>query len=112
MSQQGESPQEKEGKKVATSEKIAAGQGLNFAEPKMSDKKEYASDAQFCVQCGRLVGNNPWMVECINGGEIRLQDGTEHDIANDRGYMGCWAVGNECAKAFEPNLLFKTKEAN
>lgn len=96
---------------MATLEKVQAGGFVNFVEPKMSDKKEYASDAQFCVQCGRLVGKNPWMVEVINGGEIRLQDGTEHDTTNDRGYMGWWAVGNECAKAFEPNLLFKIKEA-
>ena len=94
---------------MATIEKIAAGGFVNFAEPKMSAKKEYASDAQFCVQCGRLVGSNPWMVEVTNGGYIRLQDGTEADN-NDPGYMGCWPVGNECAKAFEPNLLFKFKK--
>lgn len=95
---------------MATTEKIAAGGSVNFADAKMSDKKEYASDAEFCVQCGRLVGKNPWLVEIINGGYIRLQDGTDHDIASDNGYMGWWPVGNECAKAFEPNLLFKTKE--
>ena len=86
---------------------INAQGSVNFAEPKMSLNKEYASDAQFCVQCGRLVGANPWMVECINGGgEIRLQDGTEADT-EDAGYMGWWAVGNECAKTFAPNLLKK-----
>lgn len=94
---------------MATIEKIAAGGSLNFAEAKMSDRKEYASDAEFCVQCGRLVGKNPWLVECINGGTIRLQDGTEADT-NHPGYMGWWPVGNECAKAFEPNLLFKAKK--
>ena len=84
---------------------INAQGSVNFAEPKMSDKKEYASDAQFCVQCGRLVGANPWMVEVVDGGVIRLQDGTEG--VHDGGYMGWWAVGNECAKSFAPNLLKK-----
>ena len=85
--------------------KIQAGEQPIFAEPKMSDKKEYASDAQFCVQCGRLVGATAWYVEVINGGEIRLQDGTE--AIQDAGYMGCYPVGNECAKKFAPNLLIK-----
>ena len=58
---------------------INAQGSVNFAEPKMSAKKEYASDAQFCVQCGRLVGANPFMVEVTNGGYIRPQDGTEAD---------------------------------
>ena len=91
---------------MSTSTLIQATGFVNFAEPKMSDKKEYASDAQFCVQCGRLVGKNPFMVEVWQGGEIRLQDGTEADT-NDAGYMGWWAVGNECAKSFAPNLLKK-----
>jgi hypothetical protein len=28
----------------------------------------------------------------------------------DAGYMGCYAIGNECAKSFAPNLLFKMKK--
>jgi hypothetical protein len=93
---------------VATA-KIQAGESPNFVEP----KSNVGATEDYCVQCGRKVGANPWFVEVIDGGSIRLQDGTEHDIANDRGYMGCWAVGNECAKSFAPNLLFKMKkEAN
>ena len=83
--------------------KIQAGEGLNFAEPKSNVGWEDA----YCVQCGRKVGADAWHVEMINGGEIRLQDGTKHDVAADAGYMGCWPVGNECAKKFAPNLLFK-----
>lgn len=82
--------------------KIQAGEGLNFAEP----KSNVGWNDPFCVQCGRKVGADAWYVEMINGGEIRLQDGTEADM-NDAGYMGCWPVGNECAKKFAPNLLFK-----
>jgi len=60
-----------------------------------------------CVVCGRKVGKNSYFVEVVNGGEIREQDGTEHDTASDAGYMGCWQVGSECAKKFAPNILFK-----
>jgi hypothetical protein len=90
---------------VATT-KIQAGGSVNFAEPKANVKW----NEPFCVQCGRKVGADAWYVEVIDGGDIRLQDGTEHDVANDAGYMGCWAVGNECAKSFAPNLLFKMKK--
>jgi hypothetical protein len=82
--------------------KIQAGEGLNFAEPKSNVGWEDA----FCVQCGRKVGADAWYVEMINGGEIRLQDGTE--AVQDAGYMGWWPVGNECAKKFAPGLLFKS----
>jgi hypothetical protein len=88
---------------MATTEKLTAGDSLNFADP----KDNVGRDDIACVQCGRKVGKNAWWVEVINGGDIRLQDGTEHDIANDRGYMGCWAVGSECAKTFDPRVLFK-----
>jgi hypothetical protein len=82
--------------------KIQEGDQPNFAEP----KSNVAWSDPFCVQCGRKVGANPWYVEVIDGGYIRRQDGTPAD-QNDAGYMGCWAVGNECAKAFAPDLLFK-----
>jgi hypothetical protein len=83
--------------------KIQAGEGVNYADP----KSNVEWNDPFCVQCGRKVGADAWHVEIIKGGEIRLQDGTEHDVAADDGYMGCWPVGNECAKKFAPNLLFK-----
>jgi hypothetical protein len=93
---------------ATTTVKIQAKESPNFAEP----KGNVGFEDNFCVQCGRKVGKNAWYVEVINGGDIRLQDGTEYDISNDRGYMGCWAVGNECAKSFAPNLLFKMKGGN
>jgi hypothetical protein len=84
-----------------TARKLTAGDSLNWAEPKDNvGKDDYA-----CVQCGRKVGKNGWWVEVINGGDIRLQDGTE--AVQDGGYMGCWAVGSECAKSFDSQVLFK-----
>lgn len=90
---------------MATTTKINAGEQPNFAEPKAN----VGWTDKFCVQCGRKTGDNPWMVEVVFGGEIRLQDGTEADM-DDSGYMGWWPVGNECAKAFAPNLLKKWGE--
>jgi hypothetical protein len=81
--------------------KIQAGDQPNFSEPKTN----VGDQDKFCVQCGRKVGANPWYVEVIDGGYIRLQNGTEAVI--DNGYMGWWPVGNECAKKFASNLLFK-----
>jgi hypothetical protein len=90
-----------------TKEKIQAGDQLNFVDP----KSNVGATEGYCVQCGRKVGANPWYAEVINGGDIRLQDGTEYDTASDAGYMGCWPVGNECAKSFAPNILFKMQKA-
>jgi hypothetical protein len=86
-------------------EKIQAGDQPNFVEPKAN----VGATENYCVQCGRKVGANAWYVEVIDGGFIRLQDGTEADMT-DAGYMGCYAIGNECAKLFAPNLLFKMKK--
>jgi len=89
---------------------INASDGVNFAEPKSNINR---TDS-FCVQCGRKVGANPWFVECINGGsEIRIQNGKPVETDTNyqaAGYMGWWPVGNECAKTFAPNLLFKAKK--
>lgn len=63
-----------------------------------------------CVVCGRKVEKNGWLVEVIQGGEIRRQDGTKYDTSTDAGYMGCWPVGSECAKKFAPNILFKRED--
>jgi hypothetical protein len=81
------------------------GGSLNWAEP----KENVAWNENFCIQCGKKVGADPYWVQVINGGEIREQDGSEADY-NDAGYMGYFAVGNECAKKFAKNILFKFKE--
>jgi hypothetical protein len=85
---------------VSSVKKIQAGESPNWAEPKSN-----VEGGAYCVQCGRKTGSNPWYVEVIDGGDIRLQDGTE--AVQDAGYMGCYPVGNECAKSFAPNTLIK-----
>jgi hypothetical protein len=90
-------------KKTVNTTKIQAGTQPNFAEP----KSNVGSTDNYCIQCGRKVGADAWYVEVIDGGYIRLQDGSKYDVASDAGYMGCYAVGNECAKKFAPNLLIK-----
>jgi hypothetical protein len=89
-------------KKTVNTTKIQAGDQPNFVEP----KSNVGYNDNYCVQCGRKVGADAWYVEVIEGGYIRLQDGSKADM-NDAGYMGCYAIGNECAKKFAPNLLFK-----
>lgn len=67
--------------------------------------KAIVSDLELCSVCGRILGKNPWYMEVIDGGYIRLQDGTEP--VRDGGYMGHYPIGTECAKKFAPNLLKK-----
>jgi len=80
-----------------------------------------------CTICGR-VGSNDKMqvVEVVDGGAVRCWDAEviatldprdrevyaanmmpdgEWDDESDRGYMGWWFVGSECAKHLHPSLL-------
>lgn len=70
-------------------------------------KASHTVGVELCYVCGRKLGANPLFFEVINGGDLRLQDGTEYDIASDNGYMGCFPVGTTCAHKFAPNILFK-----
>jgi len=81
--------------------KLTAGDSVNFAEP----KSNVTLLNDYCVQCGRKVGNLPWRVEIINGGDIAENPG--QNDTTDAGYMGTFAVGNECAKSFDQKVLFR-----
>ena len=83
-------------------ELITAGETATFAEP----KSNVDWNDNYCNECGRKAGKNPFYIEVVNGGEIRLQDGTEADV-NDAGYMGFWPIGSECAKKYDPRVLTK-----
>ena len=89
-----------------TSYEFNAGDSAPF-----NDKASREVEQELCFVCGRKLGANPLYFEVINGGDLRLQDGTEYDIANDRGYMGCYPVGSTCAHKFAPNILFHMKKA-
>jgi hypothetical protein len=67
------------------------------------NEKAISTSEELCHVCGRKVGKNPLWFEVVNGGDLRLQDGTE--AIRDAGYMGHYPVGSECAKKFAPNLL-------
>ena len=56
-----------------------------------------------CAQCGRKVGNNAFYVEVNIGGQI-LKNGL---LIDDKPSQGCWAIGRECAKSFDPSVLVK-----
>jgi len=57
-----------------------------------------------CSVCGRKVSGNELFVEVHDGGNlVEFGKGDVHSA----GYMGCWAVGTECAKKFSPELLGK-----
>ena len=73
-------------------------------------KASHAADQEFCYVCGRKLGANPLYFEVIEGGDLRLQNGTEYDVQSDAGYMGCFPVGSTCANKFAPNILFKMED--
>ena len=54
-----------------------------------------------CCLCARKLGENPYYVEVHNGGDLAIWGKAVHDS----GYMGCWAIGSECAKKFAPELI-------
>lgn len=64
-----------------------------------------AGSMNHCAVCERKTGNNPLYVEVFDGGLIwdSFRKG-DADI-NDRGYMGHYPVGRECAKKFATHVL-------
>jgi hypothetical protein len=75
------------------SEKLTYGDHVNWVEPKQPGSH------RSCVQCGRKVGKNSYMVLISNSGAIILSE----DDKNSQGY---WPVGRECAKAFAHDVLY------
>jgi hypothetical protein len=75
------------------SEKLTYGDYVNWVEPKQPGSH------RSCVQCGRKVGKNSYMVPISNSGAILRSE-------NDENSQGLWPVGRECAKAFAPDVLF------
>lgn len=63
-------------------------------------------DQMRCAVCNRKLGNNPFIVEVIDGGNIHDPSNGQANIY-DSGYMGAWFVGSECSKKFFPSILVK-----
>lgn len=80
--------------------KLSTGDFINWAEPKSNVRDAVDS---YCVQCGRKVGKVAYYVEVSTSGRI-MKD--SKDAFGDSS-QGCWAVGSECAKEFDPAVLFK-----
>jgi hypothetical protein len=77
--------------------KLTVGDFIKWAEPKQVGSHDS------CVQCGRKLGKKPYFVEVSISGAIML-NGVGVDDAPSQ---GCWGVGSECAKAFDPKVLLK-----
>lgn len=63
-----------------------------------------AADAvgqDFCFDCGRKLGANPFHFEVNTAWEIIVPN------SDDRNSQGCFPVGSECAKKFAAGLLVK-----
>lgn len=57
----------------------------------------------YCTVCGRKMGKNGFYLHLsIEGTILSL------DYQGDDSYsQGCWSVGSECAKQFDPSVLGK-----
>ncbi len=76
-----------------TDKKLTYGDYINWVDAKTPGTHES------CTQCGRKVGKKSYWVEVNTSGQI-IKNG-------DKDSQGCWAVGSECAKAFNPEVLQK-----
>jgi uncharacterized membrane protein len=84
-------------KQTVNTYKYNAGDAAKFSE------KYLQSNGDRCIECGKAVGENSYLVEVINGGDLRAQDGTE--AVHDAGYMAFYPVGSTCKNKFNPELL-------
>ena len=80
-----------------TNVKLTLGDFINWAEPNQSGEHDS------CVQCGRKLGKKPYFVEVSTSGQI-MTGGKSVDGAQSQ---GCWGVGSECAKSFDPKVLIR-----
>jgi len=71
------------------------------------------SDYEPCQCCGRKVGKNPLYAIVVNGGIslCTLEDSAEFE-KHDGGWMGCYPIGRECAKAFPAGYLTTLPQNN
>lgn len=74
--------------------KLSIGDHVGWAQPEFDNS---------CTVCGRKVGKKAYYVELNINGEI-MKDGVE---INGVPSQGCWQVGSECAKSFDPQVLIK-----
>jgi hypothetical protein len=63
-----------------------------------------ADSMQYCFACGRKIGNNAWYFE-VDSGWMLIDPNVRH--LNNSDSQGCFPVGVECAKKFNPSLLVK-----
>ena len=72
---------------------ISFGDFVNWVEPN-------GNYENYCIQCGRKVGKNAYLVNVSTGGAV-LHPAREADS------QGFWNIGRECAKKFDKGVLVK-----
>lgn len=60
-----------------------------------------ADSLEFCFSCGRKLGSNPFFFE-VDSSWMLIDPSV-----NNADSQGCFPVGVECAKKFNPKLLVK-----
>jgi len=78
---------------------------LNHGDEMIFKSGFYVGSIEHCAVCERRVGANPLWVEVYAGGSIWDESRNGKADQADRGYMGHYPVGSECAKKFEAGVL-------
>ena len=73
---------------------------VNWAEP----KDNVGIEDNYCIQCGRKTGKTARWVQVSTSGRILAAD--YEDKEGEQESQGFWSVGSECAKQFDPNVLW------
>lgn len=76
---------------------LQAGDYVNWAEPAPNANQ---MTGEYCIQCGRKTGKNALMINVSTHGTIL-------PVNQTRDSQGFWAIGSECAKKINKNLLMK-----
>lgn len=79
---------------------------LRAPEKVFSDKYHNSEAENPCVCCGRNCGNNPLHVIIVGGGHLMCKpEDAKAFEGHDRGWLGAFPVGRECAKQFADGYL-------
>ena len=66
-----------------------------------NNRKALDSMTPLCTECGRILGKNPLYFEVNTDWDVIVPK------SDEKNSQGCFPIGSECAKKFEPSLLIK-----
>lgn len=64
------------------------------------DARRTPKTEHHCIRCQKDLkpGQPVRWIHCVNGGMFVLHPDDESSYVSDAGDMGCWPIGNDCAR--------------